>query len=327
MRGSWSVEQFKLDRPAPQSIAFAAWVTHDAAQAALGRAGLNLDSLTRAAARREFRPVATGINVAVDITSALRHVRSENVVAKIPGGDRALARQAVLFTAHWDHKGIGPVANGDSIYNGAEDNASGVAAMLGAAEALAQVQPRPRRTLLFVATTAEESGLLGSEAYTRDPLVPLEQTAAVINLDVANVRGTTRDIDALGIERSTLGAVFSAAASAESLAVVHEPDVRGSFYRSDHFPFSKAGVPALSIEPGRDFVGRPVGWGAQEAARYNRERYHQPGDEYRATFSYAGMAQEVRVAMRVALAVANASAMPRWLPNSEFQRPAARSLP
>src|SRR5438874_375462 len=143
-----------------------------AAQAALARAGLNLDSLTRAAAHREFRPVATGINVAVEVTSALRHVRSENVVARIPGSDPAVARQAVLFTAHWDHKGIGPVANGDSIYNGAEDNASGVAAMLGAAEALAQVRPRPQRTLLFVATTAEESGLLGSEAYTRDPLVP-----------------------------------------------------------------------------------------------------------------------------------------------------------
>ena len=224
-------------------------------------------------------------------------------------------------------RSLRPVANGDSIYNGAEDNASGVAAMLGAAGALAQVQPRPRRTVLFVATTAEESGLLGSEAYTRDPLVPLEQTAAVINLDVTNVRGATRDIDALGVDRSTLGAVFDAAARAESLAVVHEPDVRGSFYRSDHFPFSKAGVPALSIEPGRDFVGRPAGWGEQEAARYNRERYHQPGDEYRPTFSYAGMAQEVRVALRVALAVANAPAMPRWLPNSEFQRPAGRGHP
>jgi len=327
VRGSWSVEQFKLDRPAPQSIAFAAWVTHDAAQAALARANLNLDSLTRAAAHRDFRPVPTGINVAVDVTSALRHVRSENVVARIPGIDPALTREAVLFTAHWDHKGIGPVADGDSIYNGAEDNASGVAAMLGAAEALVQVQPRPRRTLLFIATTAEESGLLGSEAYTRDPLVPLEQTAAVINLDVTNVRGATRDIDALGVDRSTLGAVFDAAARAESLAVAHEPDVRGSFYRSDHFPFSKTGVPALSIEPGRDFVGRPAGWGEQEATRYNRERYHQPGDEYRPTFTYVGMAQEVRVAMRVALAVANAPAMPRWLPNSEFQRPAGRAHP
>src|SRR3989441_6815856 len=189
VRGSWSVEQFKLARPAPQRIAFAAWVTHDAAQAALARANLNLDSLTRAAARREFRPVATGINVAVDVTSALRHVRSENVVARIPGVDPALTREAVLFTAHWDHKGIGPVANGDSIYNGAEDNASGVSAMLGAAEALAQVQPRPRRTLLFIATTAEGSGLLGSEAYTRDPPVPLEQTAAVIKPHVTHGHG------------------------------------------------------------------------------------------------------------------------------------------
>src|SRR5207247_983373 len=160
------VEQFKLDRPAPQSIAFAAWVTHDAAQAALARANLNLDSLTRAAARREFRPVATGINVAVDVTSALRHVRSENVVARIPGVEPALTREAVLFTAHWDHKGIGPVANGDSIYNGAEDNASGVAAMLGAAEALARVQPRPPRTPLLIATPGEPRGLPGTEAYT-----------------------------------------------------------------------------------------------------------------------------------------------------------------
>src|SRR5256885_11820187 len=327
VRGSWSVEQFKLDRPAAQSIAFAGWVTHDAAQAAVAQAGLNLDSLTRAAGRRDFRPAATGLHVALDITSAVRHVQSENVVARMPGSDAALSREVVVFTAHWDHKGIGPVVNGDSIYNGAEDNASGVAAMLGAAAALVRSQARRRRTLLFVATTAEESGLLGSEAYTRDPLVPLEQTAAVINLDVANVRGATRDIDALGVDRSTLGAVFEAAARAESLAVVHEPDVPGPFYRSDHFPFSQAGLPALSIEPGRDFVGRPAGWGQAEAARYNRERYHQPGDEYRPTFSYAGMAQEVRVALRVALAVANAPAMPRWLPNSEFQRPAERARP
>src|SRR6266516_1197025 len=238
VRGSWSVEQFKLDRPAAQSIAFAGWVTHDAAQAALGQAGLSLDSLTRAAARRDFRPVSTGLHVALDLTSAVRHVQSENVVAKLPGSDPTRSREVVVFTAHWDHKGIGPAVNGDSIYNGAEDNASGVAAMLGAAGALMQSQSRPLRTLLFVATTAEESGLLGSEGYVRDPLVPLERTAAVLNLDVVNV--------------------------------VHQPDVRGSFYRSDHFPFARAGVPALSIEPGVDFVGRPAGWGKDQAERYNR---------------------------------------------------------
>ncbi len=327
VRGSWSVEQFKLDRPAAPSLAFAAWVTHDAAQAALRQPGLSLDSLTRAAARREFKPVPTGLHVAVDITSDLRHVSSENVVARLPGSDPALARQAVLFTAHWDHKGIGPPVNGDSIYNGAEDNASGVAALLVAAQALAQVRPAPRRTLLFIATTAEESGLLGSEAYVHGPLVPLERTAAVLNLDVTNVRGATRDIDALGVDRSTLGPAFAAAARTESLAVVHEPDVRGSFYRSDHFPFAKAGVPALSIEPGKDFTGRPAGWGQEQDELYNRERYHRPSDEYRPSFTYEGLAQEVRIAIRVALAIANSAAMPQWLPSSEFQRPTGRPSP
>ena len=327
VRGSWSVEQFKLDRAAPQSIAFAGWVTADAARAALARAGFNLDSLTRAAARRDFRPVPTGLHVAVDIISALRRVPSENVVAKLPGSDPRLASQVVLFTAHWDHKGIGPAVNGDSIYNGAEDNASGVAAMLAAAQALSHATPPPRRTLLFVATTAEESGLLGSQAYVEGPLTPLERTAAVLNLDVTNVRGATRDIDALGIDRSTLGPVFAAAARAESLAVVHEPDVRGSFYRSDHFPFARAGVPALSIEAGRDFIGRPAGWGKEQDELYNRERYHRPSDEYRPTFTYEGMAQEVRVTMWVALAVANAPELPRWLPTSEFQRQTRQPTP
>ena len=320
VRGSWSVEQFMLDRVRTPSLAFAGWVQHDVAQRALAQLRLDLDSLTHAAARRDFRPVSTGIHAAVEITSALRHVESDNVVAKLPGNDLRLGREAVLFTAHWDHKGIGPATNGDSIYNGAEDNASGVAAMLAAAQALVEVTPRPRRTVLFIATTAEESGLLGSEAYVQAPLVPLERTAAVLNLDVTNVRGATRDIDALGIERSTLGDAFRAAARAESLVVDHPADVRGSFYRSDHFPFARAGVPALSFKSGLDFVDRPEGWGKEQEDEYNGHRYHQPSDEYAPGFRYDGTAQQVRVALRVALAVANAPQPPRWLPSSEFQR-------
>src|SRR3989440_7925632 len=199
VRGSWSVEQFMLDRARPQSLAFAGWVQHDVAQRALAQVGLDLDALTRAAGRRDFRPVSTGIHAAVEITSALRHVESENVVAKLPGSDPRLGREAVLFTAHWDHKGIGPAVNGDSIYNGAEDNASGVAAILAAAQALVEGTPRPRRTPLFIATTADASRLPGSAAYVQAPLVPLDRTAAVLNIDVTNVRGATPDIDALGI--------------------------------------------------------------------------------------------------------------------------------
>jgi Zn-dependent M28 family amino/carboxypeptidase len=320
VRASWSVEQFMLDRVRTPSLAFAGWVHHDVAQRTLAQLRLDLDSLTHAAARRDFRPVSTGIHAAVEITSALRHVESDNVVARLPGSDLRLGREAVLFTAHWDHKGIGPATNGDSIYNGAEDNASGVAAILAAAQALVEVTPRPRRTVLFIATTAEESGLLGSEAYVQAPLVPLERTAAVLNLDVTNVRGATRDIDALGIERSTLGDAFRTAARAESLVVRHPADVRGSFYRSDHFPFARAGVPALSFKSGLDFVDRPEGWGKEQEDEYNSHRYHQPSDEYAPGFRYDGTAQQVRVALRVALAVANAPELPRWLPSSEFQR-------
>jgi Zn-dependent M28 family amino/carboxypeptidase len=321
VRSSWTVEQLQLDRRRPESLVVAGWVSTEAARAALAERGLALDTLTRAAARRDFRPVATGLRATVTVTSRLRHVESENVVARLPGRDSLLAREVVLFTAHWDHKGIGPAVAGDTIYNGAEDNASGVAAMLAAAQALAAVRPRPRRTILFVATTAEESGLLGSAAYVAAPLVPLAQTALVINLDVTNVRGRTRDISALGADRSTAGAVFTAAARAESLVVAGEPDVRGAFFRSDHFPFARAGVPALSIRPGLDFVGRSRDWGREQEALYNRQRYHQPSDEYGESFDFAGMAQQVRVAVRVAWAVAEAAELPRWHATSEFQRP------
>lgn len=319
VRGSWSVEQFKLDRPQSPSLGFAAWITSEAAAAALAQTGFNLDSLTRAAARRDFQPAVTRLHVVVTVSSRLRRVASENVVARLPGSDPALAPQAVLLSAHYDHKGIGPAVAGDSIYNGAEDNASGVAALLAAARALAQGAP-PKRSIVFIATTAEESGLLGSEAYVRDPLIPLAQTAAVINLDEVNVRGATRDIGALGVDRSTLGPVFAAAARAESLAVGAEPDVRGAFFRSDHFPFARAGVPALSVQPGLDFVGRAPGWGKAQDELFNTARYHQPSDEYSASFNYDGTVQEIRVVLRTALAVANAAAMPQWLPTSEFKR-------
>jgi Zn-dependent M28 family amino/carboxypeptidase len=320
VRGSWSVEQFKLDQPQSPSLAFAGWVTESSVRAALTKGGLNLDALSRAAARRDFRPVPTGLRASLRVHSGLRRVESENVAARLPGRDPRLASQAVLITAHWDHKGIGPIIRGDSIYNGAEDNASGVAAILGVAKSLTQL-PRPARSIVFVSTTAEESGLLGSEAYVQRPLLPLAQTAAVLNLDVTNLRGATRDIGALGMDRSTLGPVFQAAARAESLAAESQPDVRGSFFRSDHFPFARSGVPALSIKPGIDFVGQTKGWGEEQESVYNQQRYHQPSDEYRSTFRYAGLAQQVRVTVRAARAIANDPAMPRWLPSSEFQRP------
>jgi len=325
VRGSWSVEQFTLDGPAGPQLAFASWVTAAAAARALKTAGWGLDSLTRAAARRDFAPVATRMRASVTITGPIRRVRSANVVAKLAGSDPALTDQAVLVTAHYDHKGIGPATDGDSIYNGAEDNASGVAAMLAAAQALAAVAPRPKRSVLFIATTAEESGLLGSEAYVRAPIVPLARTAAVVNVDGANVRGLTSDIAALGADRSDLGDTFAAAARAESLTATGDPDpAKGSFFRSDHFPFARAGVPSVSIESGVAFRGRAAAWGVEQARLFNEQRYHQPTDAYNPRFTYDGMAQQVRVMMRIVLTVANEPRLPRWLPNSEFQRSVVR---
>lgn len=320
VRGAGTGERFGLDQPGGRDLSFAGWVTSGAAAAVLGSVGLDIEALSAAAARRDFRPVATGVRAAVTVSSRIRHVRSANIVGRLRGSDSVLASQAVLFTAHYDHKGIGIPVDGDSVYNGAEDNASGVAAMLGVADALVRARPRPRRSVLFIATTAEESGLLGSAAYAADPLVPLAQTAAIINLDHTNVRGRTRDISALGGDRSTLGAALAAAAQAESLAVVAIPDVGGSFFRSDHFPLARAGIPALSIQRGEDYVGRTREWSAREEANWNTRRYHQPSDEYSPAFDYSGMVQQVRVAVRIALEVANAAGMPGWAPTSEFQR-------
>ena len=179
--------------------------------------------------------------------------------------------------------------------------------------------------MIFIATTAEESGLLGSEAYVRAPIIPLDRIAAVVNIDGANVRGLTRDIAALGADRSGLGATFAAAAQAESLTATGDPDPsKGSFFRSDHFPFARAGVPSISIESGVDFIGRPQGWGEEQARLFNDQRYHQPSDAYSPTFTYEGMAQQVRVMMHVVVAAADSPDLPSWLPTSEFQRPGAR---
>ncbi|HWH02237.1 MAG TPA: M28 family peptidase [Gemmatimonadales bacterium] len=320
VRGSWSVEQFQLEGDAGPSLDFASWATHDAVQSALASVGLNLDSLTRLAANRGFIPVSTGLHAAIDLASAVRHVQSENVVARLRGSDPVLSSQVVVISAHWDHKGIGPAVGDDSIYNGAEDNASGVAAMLATAEALSKMPRRPRRSVLFVATTAEESGLLGSAGYVAHPLFPLAQTAADINMDEVNVHGATRDIAALGTDQSSLGKMFSDAAAAESLKVANRPDVGGGFFRSDHFPFAKAGVPALSIQAGEDFIGKPGGWGRQQEQDFEEHRYHQPSDEWTPLFRYDGMSQEVRVVMRLTLAVADATDLPRWLPGADFKR-------
>jgi Zn-dependent M28 family amino/carboxypeptidase len=226
----------------------------------------------------------------------------------------------VLIGGHYDHLGIGMPVAGDSIYNGAQDNASGTAGVLALAEAFVAAGARPARSLLFMAFGAEESGLIGSEAYARRPTIPLRQLAAVMNVDVVNLYGRTRDIGALGSEHSSLGETFATAARAEGLQVVEDRNARteGSFFRSDHFPFAKAGVPALSLASGLDFVDRPAGWGQAQRDAYRSERYHRPQDELFPSYSVEGAVQQLRVVARLVLTAADAPQQPTWKPTSEF---------
>jgi Zn-dependent M28 family amino/carboxypeptidase len=316
--GSWSKTQVRLAR-APGPLLAAGWLTEEAAGQLLAAGGQDLAALSAAAARPGFRAVPLGVTLRARVKSTITRSETSNVVARLPGKGPH-ADEAVLVGGHYDHLGIGQPVNGDSIYNGAQDNASGTAAVLAIAEAFAASGVRPARSVLFVAFGAEESGLIGSEAFARRPSLPLRNLVGVMNVDVVNLHGRTRDIGALGSEHSSLGSVFAQAARAEGLRVIDDPRARitGSFFRSDHFPFAKAGVPALSLSSGLDFVGRPSDWGQAQRAAYDAERYHRPQDELLPEYTMDGAVQQMRVVARVVLAVAAAAGQPTWASTSEF---------
>lgn len=317
--GSWTGEQVRIERE-PTSLVVAGWMRDSAAMPLFAGAGLDLPRLMANAGRQGFRPVAVPFGVEAGVQSSVRRSVTYNVVGRLPGRGR-LANEAVLIGGHYDHFGIRTPVNGDSIYNGAEDNASGTAAVITAAEAFVASRVEIQRSILFMAFGAEESGLLGSQAFAERPSLPIRDLAAVLNLDVMNLYGRTTDIAALGTDQSNLGRSFAAAAAAEGLRVVVDSGalMRGAFFRSDHFPFVRAGVPALSIEAGSDFTGRPSGWAEAQRREYTATRYHQPQDELLPWFSMDGALQQLRVVLRVAVTVANTPAHPSWNPGSEFR--------
>lgn len=317
--GSWTGPQVRLESPAT-SLKMAGWLTEGAATDLVKRGGGNLEALTRTAATHQFHATPLNITLEARVQSTIVRSATFNVVAKLPGRG-ALANEAVLIGGHYDHLGIRSPVNGDSIYNGAEDNASGTAAVLTAAEAFVQSGVHPGRSILFMAFAAEESGLIGSAAFAARPTVPLKRLAAVLNMDVMNLYGRTRDVSALGTDQSSLGGVFKQSAAAEGLRVTVDSGalVRGSFFRSDHFAFAKGGVPSLSLEPGDAYEGKPSGWGKQQHDEYTEKRYHQPGDEILPWFSMDGAIQQIRVILRTAVAVANNRVQPSWLAGSEFK--------
>jgi Zn-dependent M28 family amino/carboxypeptidase len=316
----WVGPQVRLEQP-PGSLLVAGWLQQDAAARLFTQGGQDIAALARAAAKKGFQPVPLKLQVEASVRSAVRRSATENVLGRWPGRG-PLARQAVLIGGHYDHFGIGAPVKGDSIYNGAEDNASGTAGVLATAEAFVKSGVRAARSMVFIGFAAEESGLLGSQALASSPPFPLRDMAAILNVDVLNLYGRTRDFSALGLDQSTLGAAMSQAAAAEGLKVTvnEEALLKGSFFRSDHFSLARVGVPGTSLESGNDYVGRPAGWGEEQHAKYTAERYHQPSDQLQPWFDYTGAIQQLRVIVRTALIVGTAREQPKWSNGSEFRQ-------
>ena len=326
--GSWRFDIARTAGDDTPFLKFRSWATDETARKIMKLAGQDLDDLRAKATSRDFQPVALNLKGKINLKSEVKRVEAPNVVGILPGSDTKLRDEYVVYSAHWDHFGIGaPDKTGDTIYNGALDNATGDACVLAIAEALSKLPAgqRPRRSSLFLFTTAEEQGLIGSEWYTRHPLVPLGKTAADVNLDSMNVLGRTNDFIPLGAERSSLKAVVEAVARERGMRV--SPDARpeqGSFYRSDHFPFAKVGVPSISLKEGNDYVGHTKEWGAEQFKAYNTAHYHQPSDEYSDSWDFRGMLQETEIAMAIGMRIANDPAMPRFNPNDEFAKAGKR---
>jgi Zn-dependent M28 family amino/carboxypeptidase len=256
------------------------------------------------------------------VRSRLRDVETANVVGLLPGTDPRLGREPVLLTSHYDHLGVTRTAAGETnVYHGAYDNASGVALLIAVADAARAAQHVLKRPILFVATTAEESGLLGAEWYSRYPLFPLGRTAAVINVDGASLEGRTVDLAPLGMDRSEVGEFVRAAAAEEGMEIAPEPHPeQGMFFRQDHFPFARAGVPAVALDHGLRFEGRPEGWGEEWYREFIAKHYHQPTDAYREGIDYGGAVQQARVMLRAAVALSVAARLPEWAEGAEFSR-------
>lgn len=313
VRNGWEAERFQLAQ-GPQGAPLEGWVTEELGRELLKQGGADLDALRLAAQSRSFRPVPLDLTLKGRLVSQVRTVTQYNVAGVVPGTDPVRKDEVVIYSAHWDHLGKGEApatdTHPDTIYNGAVDNASGCAALLAMAQA-AMTQPA-RRSQMFLFVCAEEQGLLGSGAYAQAPLWPLPQTVANLNLDSLNFVGPTRDIGLPFGNRSTLGALGAQVAAASGLAVAPErPDTSGGYFRSDHYSFVRAGVPALSVGGGRDFTGPDPAALKAQAAAYGR-RYHQVTDDYDPTWDLRGMVQQAQFTLDLGQAVANAPVRPTF---------------
>jgi Zn-dependent M28 family amino/carboxypeptidase len=318
--GSWSGPRFGLvseDRNLSRA-AVEGWITAEAARRIFQRAGLDYDSLKAKASQRGFRPIPLNLEASVRVRNTIEYSRSKNVVALLEGRDRP--GEYVIYMAHWDHLGRDSSLSGDQIFNGAVDNASGTAGLLELAEAFAGLPRPPRRSVVFLAVTAEEQGLLGSAYYARNPIFPLDRTVAAINLDGLNVDGRTRDITVIGYGNSELDDYLAEAARTQNRYLRPDPEPeKGFYYRSDHFELAKAGVPALYTDAGIDNIEHGTEWALKRREEYTALRYHKPADEFDPSWDLRGAVEDLQLLFLVGYRLANEDRFPNWREGTEFK--------
>lgn len=326
---SWAGEQFDLPASDPSSLEVKGWTTEEASRKIVALAGKDLDQLRKLAQSRDFKPVPLGVTLSTVFKSQVQKKTTANVLAVLPGSEPELSKQYVVFSAHHDHLGKKPGAKPgeDDIYNGAVDNASGVAALLTVARALAALPKAPRRSILFAVVAAEEQGLLGSQYLVEHPPVPVGMMAADINIDGVNIWGRTKDVSVIGLGKSSLDATIGKLAAQQKRTV--KPDEladRGFFYRSDQFNFAKWGVPSAYFSSGNDYLGRPDGWGKQMREQWEEKHYHQPSDELTDAWDLNGAVDDLQLYFQLCIEVANATRLPQWNAGDEFEAARKKAL-
>ncbi|MCL4845361.1 MAG: M20/M25/M40 family metallo-hydrolase [Acidobacteria bacterium] len=320
--GSWGAENFDLRRADGNAgrVPVEGWITIDKAQSLVRGGGFDFFELKRAATAKDFRPVTLKARASFSVANEMRDVASRNVIARLEGADPQRRDEHVIYTAHWDHLGRDESLEGDQIYNGAVDNATGTASLLEVAKAFTALPEKPQRSVVFLAVTAEEQGLLGAKYYAEHPLYPLSKALANINMDAMNPWGPTSDIVIIGLGNSTLDDLASEVAATQGRAIIGDPEPeKGFFYRSDHFELAKQGVPALYADSGPTFVGKPDGYGQEKRDAFTANDYHKPSDEVKPDWDLGGMVEDTQFMFLVGYRVLQATTWPEWKPGTEFK--------
>jgi Zn-dependent M28 family amino/carboxypeptidase len=320
VRNGWTGPNFNLvsEDGNASRCAVESWITFETARTIFEAAGKNYDELKKSSAERGFKSIPLGLKASLTLENSIRNAVSRNVIGLLPGSERA--DEYIIYTAHWDHFGRNPNLEGDQIFNGALDNATGTAALIELAEAFQQLDSPPQRSLLFLAVTCEEQGLLGSDYYATHSIYPLTKTVAVINLESLNIYGRMKDIRIIGFGQSQLDDYIKAYAEEVGRVVLPNPTPeKGSFFRSDHFPFARQGVPALYAGSGVQHVEKGEKWGLEQTENYIREKYHKPSDEFDPDWDLSGMLDDLHMYFMIGYRLSMESTFPNWKEGSEFK--------